>query len=70
MGDALLMDKFPPVFTEAGLELVKAMVEVGPPLLVRELRKGSPEILFVPAGNVLSSTRLLVLVPIVPPPEE
>jgi len=63
------MDKFTPAVTEDGLELVKAMVLVGPPLLARrELRKGSPEMLFVPAGNVLSSTRLLVLVPMVPPP--
>jgi len=31
----LLMDKLPPVFAEAGLEFVKAMVSVGPPLFCR-----------------------------------
>ena len=34
----LLMDKLPPAVTETGVELVKAMVEVGPPLFVKEPR--------------------------------
>ena len=52
------MDKFPPAVTEDGLELVKAMVSVGPPLLVRGPRLGSPEI--APLVIDPSSTRLLV----------
>ena len=34
----LLMDKFPPAVTETGVELFKAIVEVGPPLFVKEPR--------------------------------
>ena len=34
----LLMDKLPPAVTETGVELVKAIVEVGPPLFVKEPR--------------------------------
>ena len=32
------MDKLPPAVTETGVELVKAIVEVGPPLFVKEPR--------------------------------
>ena len=60
----------------AGLPVNSAMVEVEPPWLVRGPRRGSPEMFPVP-GEVLEasvidpfSTRLLRLVPMVPPPEE
>jgi len=55
------MDKFPPVFTEAGLEFVKAMVEVGPPLFVRGPRlsralvTGIAQELVLELGSVLVS---------------
>jgi len=35
MGEALLMVALPPVLAAAGVELVKAMVSVGPPLFCR-----------------------------------
>ena len=35
MGAALLMVESPPVVTEDGVELVKVMVKVGPPLFAR-----------------------------------
>ena len=71
---ALLTFTSPPAVTEDGLELVKAMVSVGPPLLARGLRKGLPA-MFPEPGEVLelsfivpSCTRLLRLVPMVPLP--
>ena len=58
----------------AGLRAPSAMVKVGPPLFARGPRRGSPE-MFPAPGEVLelsfkvpSSTRLLRLVPMVPPP--
>ena len=58
----------------AGLPTLKAMVKVGPPLLARVPRSGSPEMFPEPVGVLEafvidpSSTRLLVLVPMVPLP--
>ena len=68
------MDKFPPAVTEDGLELVKAIVSVGPPLFCKVPRRGLPAMFPVPAGELEafvidpSWTRLLVLVPMVPVP--
>ena len=68
------MEALPPAVTEDGLELVKAMVSVGPPLLARELRKGLPEMspepdeLPVVLFKLPSCTRLLRLVPMEPLP--
>ena len=58
----------------AGLPSPSAMVSVDPPLFCRGLRKGSPEMFPEPVGvleeSIIdpSSTRLLRLVPMVPPP--
>ena len=65
------MDKLPPVFAEAGVELVKAMVLVGPPLFVRVPRLSVATV--VAQVKVPLDTRLLALVEVpirftVPPP--
>ena len=59
------MVESPPVVTEDGVALVKAMVKVGPPLFARGPRRGSTA---VAPDREPSSTMLLVLVPMVPLP--
>ena len=54
------MDKFPPVFTEAGLEFVKAMVEVGPPLFCRGPRLRAALVTTVAQELVLIKVLVLV----------
>ena len=58
MGAALLIVALPPAVTEMGLKLVKAMVNVGPPLFCRRPRKGSTA--NAPLVIDPSSTMLLV----------
>ena len=68
------MDKLPPAVTETGVELVKAMVEVGPPLFVKEPRLSTVTVvaqaLVIEALSKVTMLLALVEVPIrttVPP---
>ena len=62
------MDKLPPAVTETGVELVKAMVEVGPPLFVKEPRLSTVTVvaqaLVIEALSKVTMLLALVEVPI------